>query len=54
MEAFVDAVRTRTAPKTDGTAGKAALELASRVLESIREHDARVQPVAQVNQEKAT
>ncbi len=54
LEAFVDAVRTRIAPKTDGTAGKAALELASRVLESIREHDARVQPVAQVNQEKTT
>jgi len=54
LEAFVDAVRTRIAPKTDGTAGKAALELASRVLESIREHDARVQPVAQVNQEKTS
>ena len=54
LEAFVEAVRTRIAPKTDGTAGKAALELASRVLESIREHDARVQPVAKVNHEKTT
>jgi hypothetical protein len=39
-------VRTRVAPKTDGTAGRAALELADRVMESIREHEARVQPVA--------
>ncbi len=54
LEAFVDAVRTRIAPKTDGAAGKAALELASRVLESIREHDARVQPVARADQEKTT
>jgi predicted dehydrogenase len=52
LEAFVDAVRTRIAPKTDGAAGKAALELASQVLESIREHDARVQPVALTDQEK--
>jgi len=46
LEAFVEAVKTRVAPKTDGTAGRAALELATRVMESIREHDARVQPVA--------
>ena len=46
LEAFVEAVKTRVAPKTDGAAGRAALELASRVMESIREHDARVQPVA--------
>lgn len=46
LEAFVEAVRTRVAPKTDGAAGRAALELASRVMESIREHAARVQPVA--------
>jgi predicted dehydrogenase len=46
LEAFSDAVRTRVAPKTDGEAGRAALELASRVMESIREHSARVQPVA--------
>jgi predicted dehydrogenase len=52
LEAFVDAVRTRKAPKTDGAAGRAALELASRVMESIREHSARVQPVAQSGSEK--
>jgi len=46
LEAFVEAVKTRVAPKTDGAAGRAALELATRVMESIREHDARVQPVA--------
>ena len=46
LEAFVEAVKTRVAPKTDGAAGRAALELASRVMESIREHSARVQPVA--------
>jgi predicted dehydrogenase len=46
LEAFVEAVKTRVAPKTDGAAGRAALELASRVMESIREHQERVQPVA--------
>ncbi len=46
LEAFTEAVRTRVAPKTDGEAGRAALALASRVMESIREHSARVQPVA--------
>jgi predicted dehydrogenase len=46
LEAFVEAVRSRVAPKTNGTAGRAALELADRVMESIREHQERVQPVA--------
>jgi predicted dehydrogenase len=46
LEAFVEAVRTRVAPRTDGQAGRAALELAGRVMESIREHSERVQPVA--------
>ena len=46
LEAFVEAVRTRVAPKTDGAAGRAALELANAVMASIREHAARVQPVA--------
>jgi len=45
LEAFVEAVRSRRAPKTDGAAGRAALQLADRVMESIREHEARVQPV---------
>ncbi len=44
LEAFTAAVRTRVVPKTDGVAGRAALELASRVMQSIREHDERVQP----------
>jgi predicted dehydrogenase len=52
LEAFIDAVQTRVAPKTDGVAGRAALELASRVMESIREHSARVQPVAHSGSEK--
>src|SRR5215468_9043132 len=46
LEAFLDAVRTRKAPKTDGTAGRAALELATRVMASIQEHAVRVQPTA--------
>jgi predicted dehydrogenase len=46
LEAFVKAVRTRVAPKTDGAGGRAALELATRVMTSIHEHQARVQPVA--------
>ena len=52
LEAFLEAVKTRVAPKTDGVAGRAALELASRVMESIREHSARVQPVAHTGSEK--
>ena len=46
LEAFAAAVRTGVAPRTDGLAGRAALELAGRVIRSIREHDERVQPVA--------
>jgi predicted dehydrogenase len=46
LEAFAQAVRTGVAPKTDGVAGRAALELAGRVMQSIREHDERVKPVA--------
>jgi predicted dehydrogenase len=46
LEAFVDSVKTRVPAKTDGAAGRAALELATRINESIREHSARVQPVA--------
>lgn len=53
LEAFVSAVRSRVAPKTDGHAGRNALALAIRVMESIREHDARVQPRTQSNPEKA-
>ena len=43
LQAFVDAARTRKEPRTNGAAGRAALELASRVMASIQEHAARVQ-----------
>jgi predicted dehydrogenase len=43
LEAFVDAVRTRREPRTSGAAGRAALELAQRVMKSIQEHAERVQ-----------
>src|SRR5262245_18197107 len=46
LDAFLDAVRTRKPPKTDGTAGRAALELATRVMACIQEHAVRVQPTA--------
>src|SRR5467141_969887 len=54
LEAFVDAARTRKESKTNGAAGRAALELASRVMASIQEHAARVQLEAVAPQEKAT
>ena len=43
LEAFVDAVRTRREPRTSGAGGRAALELAGRVMQSIQEHTERVQ-----------
>jgi len=43
LEAFVEAVRTRREPRTNGSAGRAALELAGRVMTSILEHGERVQ-----------
>jgi predicted dehydrogenase len=43
LEAFVEAVRTRRQPRTSGAAGRAALELAERVMASIQEHGERVQ-----------
>ena len=46
LEAFLAAVRTRQQPKTNGIAGRAALELATRVMTCIQEHAARVQPTA--------
>ena len=46
LDAFVSAVRTRQQPKTNGAAGRAALELATRVTACIQEHAARVQPTA--------
>ncbi len=54
LEAFVDAARTRKEPKTNGAAGRAALELASRVMVSIQEHAERVQLEAVSSQEKTT
>jgi len=46
LQAFVEAVQMRTQPRSNGAAGRAALELAMRVMLSIQEHDARVQPGA--------
>ena len=43
LEAFVEAVRTRREPSTSGSSGRAALELAERVMTSIQEHGERVQ-----------
>lgn len=43
LEAFLNAVRSRKEPRTNGAAGRAALELAGRVMASIQEHAARVQ-----------
>jgi predicted dehydrogenase len=43
LESFVDAVRTRKEPRVNGAAGRAALELAARVMASIQEHGERVQ-----------
>jgi predicted dehydrogenase len=41
--AFVDAVRHRSKPIVDGSAGRRALELADRVMAGILEHNQRVQ-----------
>jgi predicted dehydrogenase len=46
LDAFVESVRTRTEPRTNGAAGRAALALATRVMASIQEHGERVQLVA--------
>ena len=54
LEAFLDATRTRKEPKTNGAAGRAALELASRVMASIQEHAERVQLEAASSQEETT
>jgi predicted dehydrogenase len=49
LEAFLSAVKTRKEPPTNGTAGRAALELAVRVMASIQEHGDRVQVVSDRN-----
>jgi predicted dehydrogenase len=46
LEAFLDSVRTRQEPRTGGRAGRAALDLAQRVMTSIQEHGERVQLLA--------
>src|SRR2546425_2566049 len=43
LQAFLDAVRTRREPRVNGAAGRAALELADRVMASILEHGRSVQ-----------
>jgi predicted dehydrogenase len=42
LEAFVDSASSRKEPRTNGAAGRAALELADRVMSSIQAHAARV------------
>ncbi len=43
LSAFLEAVRTRCAPRVDGAAGRRALELADRVMAGILDHARRVQ-----------
>ena len=52
LEAFVNASRSRKEPRTNGAAGRAALELATRVMASIQEHAARVQIGSFATQDK--
>jgi predicted dehydrogenase len=46
LEEFLDCVHTRREPRTGGRAGRAALDLAQRVMTSIHEHGERVQLLA--------
>jgi predicted dehydrogenase len=43
LAAFAESVRSRREPRVNGAAGRAALELAGRVMASIQEHAERVQ-----------
>jgi predicted dehydrogenase len=52
LDAFAEAVKTRREPRTNGQAGRAALELAVRVMASIQEHAERVQLGAFSTQQK--
>ena len=52
LESFVDCVRTRREPRVNGAAGRAALELAARVMTSIQDHAERVQLVAFADTQK--
>lgn len=53
LEDFAEAVRTRREPRTNGAAGRAALDLATRVMASIQDHGERVQLGAFASHEKA-
>lgn len=53
LQAFTDSARTRREPRTDGAAGRAALELATRVIASIQKHGERVQLAVFASPEKA-
>jgi predicted dehydrogenase len=52
LQAFLDSVRTRREPRTSGRAGRAALDLAVRVMASIQEHGERVQLLAFADAQK--
>jgi predicted dehydrogenase len=54
LEALVSAVRSRKEPPTNGKAGRAALELAGRVMASIQQHAQRVQVETVLGQGKHT
>jgi predicted dehydrogenase len=49
LAAFVSAVSSRQEPRVNGAAGRAALELAGRVMASIHEHAQRVQLATHIN-----
>jgi len=49
LAAFVSAVSSRREPRVNGAAGRAALELAGRVMASIHEHAQRVQLATHIN-----
>lgn len=54
LQAFVEAVRTRRQPSTNGVAGRAALELGGRVMASIQEHGERVKLAGFATPDKPT
>jgi predicted dehydrogenase len=54
LDAFVSAVQSRKEPPTSGKAGRAALELAERVMTSIQQHAERVQVETLLGQGKHT
>jgi predicted dehydrogenase len=47
LAAFLECVRTRQEPRVNGAAGRAALELVTRIMASIQEHAERVQVSSQ-------